>query len=165
MRAKTLSQLMVVVVGTLFVVTSAYAEQLVLKYRNVQQKNDVTMHRQSKDKSSGSGTFRSQGLTFVEDGTVATYVTQGAFSYSKKGSWHTGYVVRTWEDGSTTTHHYMGQSRKGTPPLVREWDGTATVVDGTGRFEGATGTSTYKGGRHANSMGVTEIETKVTLAK
>ena len=49
MRSKTLSQLMVVVVGTLFVVTSAYAEQLVLKYRNVQQKNDVTMHSQSKD--------------------------------------------------------------------------------------------------------------------
>ena len=158
MRAKTLSQLMVVVVGTLFVITSVYAEELVLKFRNVQQKNERIMHCQSEDKSSGSGTFRSQGLTFVEDGTVATYVSQGAFSYSKKGSWHTGFLVRTWEDGSTTTHHFTGQARKGTPPLLREWDGTAKIVDGTGRFEGATGTATYKGGRYANGMGVTEVE-------
>ena len=162
---KTLRQLMVVGLGTLLVVTGAYAEELMLNFRNVQQKADDTMHSQSEDKSTGAGTYRTQGLTFLEDGTVATYVSQGAFSYSGKGSWHTGYSVRTYPDGSTTTGHFTGQSREGTAPLEVEWEGTAQFVDGTGRFEGATGTGTYVGGRYANGMSVTEVEAKFTLAE
>lgn len=165
MPMKTLYQIVAAGLVTLLVVTGANAEELMLKYRNVQQKNDVTMHSQSEDKSTGSGTFRNQGLTFFEDGTVATYVSQGAFSYSEQGDWHTGFLVRTYPDASTTTGHYTGQSSKGTPPLVAEWEGTPQFIYGTGRFEGATGTGTYVGGRHTNGMSVSEIEAKMKMAE
>lgn len=161
----TYQRLAVGIIIASLVATHAYAEQMVLKYRNVQQKNDVNMQHQSEDKSNGSGTYRSQGLTFFEDGSVATYVIQGSFSYSKNGSWHTGYLVRTYQDGSTTTGHFMGQAHKGTPPYVREWNGTVKVIDGTGKFKLATGDGTYKGGRYANGMGVSEIEMKMILSQ
>ena len=164
MRQKMLYRIALVGLGSLLWTTGAVAEEQVRKYRNVQESNDVTMHRQSEDKSEGSGTYRNQGLTFFEDGTVATYVSMGSFNYSPRGNWHSGYMVRTYSDGSTTTGHFTGQSHKGSPPFVAEWEGTARIIDGTGRFEGATGTGAYKGGRYANGMSVTEIESKIELA-
>ncbi len=64
---------------------------------------------------------------------------QGAFSRDASGGRHTGYNVRTYPDGSMTTLHYSGTSRKGEGQMVREWNGTAELVSGTGRFEGAKG--------------------------
>ena len=65
----------------------------------------------------------------------------------------------------TTTAHYSGKARKGTPALVSEWDGSATIIDGTGRFEGVAGDATYKGGRYANGMAVSDVENKMTIGE
>ncbi len=164
MRTKTMCRMMfAVILSAVFVATNAMAEEVVVKGRNIQQKSESIMHSQSKDKKTGSGTYRSQGLTMLDSGEVIPFVNQGAFSYGKHGSHHRGYVVRTYPDGSTTTAQYEGTARKGTPPLKREWSGTGKVVGGTGRFDGATGTVTYKGGRYVNGMAVSEIELRITL--
>lgn len=144
---------------------TANAGEVLIKGRNVQQKNDVTIHHQAEDKSYGSGTFRSQGLTFMDDGQVTPYINQGSYSWDKGGSRHTGYTVRTYPDGSMATMHYTGNSRKGEAPMARQWSGTADLVSGTGRFEGAKGHGTYEGGRYANGMAVTDWELKAVLVE
>ena len=166
MRTKTMYQIVsVVILAAVFLATSATAEEIVIKGQNIQQKAEVTMHSQSKDKKTGSGTYRNQGLTLLDNGGVAPYVNQGAFTYGKHGSHHSGFTVRTYPDGSTITTHYTGKARKGTPPLKREFEGTGKVIGGTGRFEGATGTATYKGGRYANGMSKTDLEFRIKLAQ
>ena len=149
----------------MLVLTSAYAADVLIKGRNVQQKSEVVIHQQAEDKSYGSGTYRTQGLTFLEDGKVATYVNQGAFSWDGGGSRHTGFTVRKYPDGAMMTVRYAGNSRKGEGQKVREWDGTAEVISGTGRFQDAKGHGTYEGGRYANGMAVTDWEMKAVLAQ
>ncbi len=149
----------------LFSALTVHAGEVLIKGRNVQEKSDVTIHHQAEDKSYGSGTFRTQGLTFLDDGQVATYINQGSFSWDQGGGRHTGYAVRTYPDGSTTTNHYTGTSRKGEASMIRQWNGTADLVSGTGRFEGAKGHGTYQGGRYANGMSVTDWEMKAILVE
>jgi hypothetical protein len=149
----------------LLALTSAHAADVLLKGRNVQQKNESVVNHQAKDKSYGSGTFRSQGLTILEDSKIATYVTQGAFSWGSGGAQHTGILVRKYPDGSMTTLNFSGTSRKGEGQRVQVWNGTADLVSGTGRFKGAKGHGTYEGGRYANGMGVTDWEVKAVLVE
>ena len=149
----------------LLVLTSAHAADVLIKGRNVQQKNEVVIHQQAEDKSYGSGTFGGQGLTFHDDEKVSTYFNQGSFSWDSGGSRHSGFVVRTYADGSMTTTRYAGTSRKGEGQKVREWTGTTDIVSGTGRFKGAKGHGTYAGGRYANGMAVTDWELKAALAQ
>ncbi len=149
----------------LLALTSAHAAEVLFKGRNVQQKSEVVIHHQAEDKSYGSGTYRSQGLTFLEDAKVATFVNQGAFSWDGGVSRHTGFILRKYPDGSMTTARYVDTTRKSEGQKVREWNGAAEVISGTGRFEGAKGHGTYAGGRYANGMAVTDWELKAVLAE
>ena len=149
----------------LLALTSAHAAEVLMKGRNVQEKNDVVIHQQAEDKSFGSGSYGGQGLTFHDDAKVSTYINQGAFSWDSGGSRHSGYLVRTYPDGSMTTTRYAGTSSEGKGQKVREWNGTTQIVSGTGRFKGAKGHGTYTGGRYANGMAVTDWEMKAMLAQ
>lgn len=147
----------------LLALTSAYAADVSIKGRNIQEKNEVVVHQQAEDRSYGSGTYRSQGLTFFDDGNVLPFVTQGSFTWEGDAGRHTGFVVRKYPDGSMMTTHFSGTSRKGEGQMVRVWNGTADIVSGTGRYKGAKGHGTYEGGRYANGMGVTDWEIKAVL--
>jgi hypothetical protein len=104
----------------LLALTSAHAAEVLFKGRNVQQKSEVVIHHQAEDKSYGSGTYRSQGLTFLEDAKVATFVNQGAFSWDGGVSRHTGFILRKYPDGSMTTARYVGTTRKSEGQKVRD---------------------------------------------
>ncbi len=149
----------------LLALTSVHAADVLIKGRNIQQKNEVVVHQQAEDKSYGSGTYRSQGLTFFDDGKVIPFVTQGSFTWDGGGGRHTGFVVRKYPDGSMMTTQFSGTSRKGEEQMVRVWNGTADIVSGTGRYKGAKGHGIYEGGRYANGMGVTDWEVKAVLAE
>jgi hypothetical protein len=87
------------------------------------------------------------GLTFYEDGTVATHTNPATFDLTDGAGPHQGWVVHTFDDGSTAIEHYQGRATliEGGARTVVE--GTYTCEGGTGRFEGLAGEGTYQGER------------------
>ena len=113
------------------------------------------------DESHGIGAYEADGLGFHENGEVSTYVSKGLYDWRHGTDQHSGYVVRTYADGSTTTSHFEGTTSSDAGTAT--WNGTVVYVSGTGRFDGIKGEGTYEGQRYLNKMSVTDWEMRVVL--
>jgi len=79
-------------------------------------------------------TFSRKGLSFQENGEVATYANWGTLDFIKGNGSFQGYSLVTFQDGSTYTVRWQGTVEGSLYRLAGEF------IKGTKRFEGIKGT-------------------------
>ena len=135
---------------------AAQAGELTVKGQNISSKSESTWIQIGEDKGHGIGTSETMGITVHGDGEVSTYVIKGTYDWNNTAGKSQGYVLRTFEDGSTYTGQYQGQSKL--DGKVTVWSGTWAYLSGTGKYEGVKGEGTYQGRRYGNGMSGTDWE-------
>ena len=86
------------------------------------------------------GVIEDKGLTFYENGEIATMSTVYTFDNTYGIGTAQGYSIYTFEDGSTQVHKWQESwPEKG---LTK---GTFTYLRGSGRFEGIKGSGSFTG--------------------
>jgi len=94
------------------------------------------------------GIVDARGLSFLENGEVATYSSKITFDLINGTGPHQTYGLTTFEDKSTIT-----TLNKGTTTAREDgtstFEGTLTYLGGTGRFAGIKGSGSYRGKRMA----------------
>ena len=86
----------------------------------------------------------SEGLAFFENGEIAKVRIHSLVDAMKKGAQAIGYIIYTFDDGSTIVNRYQRLN-------VADQSGnfsaktTSEITKGTGRFEGIKGTSSSTG--------------------
>jgi hypothetical protein len=80
------------------------------------------------------GTFSRKGLSFYENGEVATYTDWGTLDFIKGNGSFQGYSMLTFQDGSTNWIRWQGTVEGSVYNLTGEY------TKGTKRFEGIKGT-------------------------
>ncbi len=135
---------------------AAQAGELAVEGRNIASKSVSTWIQIGEDKGHGIGTSESMGITYHGDGEVSTYVTKATYDWNNTAGKHQGYLLRTFEDGSTATAQYQGRSKL--DGNVTIWSGTWAILSGTGKYEGVKGEGTYQGRKYGNGMSVSDWE-------
>jgi len=86
------------------------------------------------------GVIEDKGLTFYENGEIATMSNVFTFDNTYGIGTAQGYSIYTFEDGSTQVHKWQESwTEEGL------FKGTYTYVRGTGRFEGIKGSGSFSG--------------------
>lgn len=85
-----------------------------------------------------------RGLTFFENGEVATNASWITYDLTKGKGLYQGYWMLTYEDGSTTTQKVQGTVEP-IPGGRSGIEGTGEYIKGTQRFEGIKGNTSYAG--------------------
>ncbi len=93
------------------------------------------------------GVAEAKGLTFPEKDEPAAYSVQVTFDYVNGSGPHLGYIMSTWEDGSTTVIKAEGTTTAIQGGKISLFEGTYTYVKGTGRYAGIKGGGSYTGKR------------------
>lgn len=88
------------------------------------------------------------GLTFYEGGEVARHRNPAIFDLTDGVGPNHGYVVHTFEDGSTSVERYSGAVLEGQSGGRHAVGGTFECIRGTGRFEGIRGEGTWRAERY-----------------
>jgi hypothetical protein len=89
--------------------------------------------------------IRTSGLASMSDGSVATYSFVATLDYVKGAGIYSLYDQLLFSDGSAL---YTKGSGVATPEATKTtFKGTATVIGGKGRYEGAKGDGTATGAR------------------
>ena len=87
------------------------------------------------------------GLSFFANGEIATHTNPATFDLTDGSGPHQGWVVHTFDDGSTAIERYEGRailSEDGAKTVI---EGNFTCTGGSGRFAGLKGEGTYRGER------------------
>lgn len=135
---------------------AAQAGELAVTGQNIQSKSESSWIQIGEDKGHGIGAYESMGITYHGDGKISTYVNKGTYDWNNAAGKSQGYILRTFEDGSTYKAQYQGQSKL--DGKVTIWSGTWTILGGTGKYEGVKGEGTYQGRRYGNGMSVSDWE-------
>jgi hypothetical protein len=95
------------------------------------------------------GIYDQTGLASFETGEVASMTIKGTLDYIKGTGPIQGYMVYTFEDGSTMTAKYQGTTRPDPSGKGARWETTWTYIQGSGRWAGIQGGGTSTGRRFA----------------
>jgi hypothetical protein len=117
--------------------------QTTVKGRHVSHRTRVEVIKVGDVEGHIIGMFERRGLTFYEDGEVATYVSRGTFDALKGRSTHQGYSIDTFEDGSTIVHTWHGEGTTAPGGKTSTSKGTIDKVGGSGRFAEVKGSGSY----------------------
>ncbi|MGB0747532.1 MAG: hypothetical protein ACPGO3_02205 [Magnetospiraceae bacterium] len=79
------------------------------------------------------------GVALFSDGRIANKDFRFSFDYMKGAGPFFGYSTYTFEDGSALTMRFAGENKAGTPMR-----GEYTILSGTGKYEGATGSGYFE---------------------
>ena len=88
------------------------------------------------------GVLDRKGLSFFDNGEIATTNCRGIFDTEKKFQ---GYSSLFFEDGSTLVLSWKGPTSNSRSEKYREFGIAVEFVEGTGRFKGVKGSGTYIG--------------------
>lgn len=148
----------VLVLALLLPAPVAQAAELNLAGSDIQSKADSTWLQIGENKGHGIGTYIATGLTVLDDGGIATFTNKGTYEYEYGTEIHKGYNIHVFLDGSSLTMKYQGLAN--TFGARKWWNGTFTMIDGTGRFTGIKGEGVYSGDRFANGMAISKWSSK-----
>ena len=87
------------------------------------------------------------GLTFYANGAIATHTNPATFDLTDGSGPHRGWVVHSFDDGSTAVERYEGRAILAADGQKTVVEGTFTCEGGSGRFAGLEGQGTYRGER------------------
>ena len=137
--------------------------EVVLKTRDVAYTVEWTWTQIGEDEDHGVGTYQGSGLFFLEDGQVGTTVMKSSYERSNGSGTVQGYYVVTFSDGSGWMEKY-DSTTKPIDEKTCSFEGTSTIVRGTGRFEGIKGDRAYSGTEYiTNGMAVVDSEIKANV--
>ena len=137
-RASLAGAVLLIVACLLLSVTQARAETD--KGRNVLHRIKVEEIEVGDVPGHVVGVIESKGLTFYENGEVATVSIVHTSDNTNGIGTYQGYGLFTFEDGSTHVHKFQSTSTE-----EGLFKGTYTYVQGTGRFEGIQGSGSFSG--------------------
>ena len=83
-----------------------------------------------------------KGLAYFENGDVAVYVNWWTGDVTKGHGPNQGYVLYTFEDGSTFVAKFESTQSPGPKGFALQ-KGSGKLIKGTGRFEGIQGDVTF----------------------
>lgn len=95
------------------------------------------------------GVAKCRGLTFFDDGEVATLSVIFTYDYTNGDGTHEAYLLCTFEDGSTVVSKLKGTTRAIQGGKYSSFKGTQSYIGGNGRFKGIKGSGSYTGKRVA----------------
>jgi hypothetical protein len=93
------------------------------------------------------GVVEFAGLTFFANGEIATHTNPATFDLTDGSGPHSGWVVHSFDDGSTAIERYQGRATLAADGQKTVVEGTFTCAGGSGRFAGLEGQGTYRGER------------------
>jgi hypothetical protein len=117
----------------------------ILKWRHVQ--HTASMHSQDVGDIDGHSLSIAQlpGIAFFPDGSTGTTMVASSLDTIKGSGTLAGYYTLSFSDGSALWFKFSGTTMvEGTKSILK---GTASVVGGKGRYEGAKGEGTWEGAR------------------
>jgi len=94
------------------------------------------------------GVLELRGLSF-ENSEVGTYSGWVTVDYTNGSGKHEGYGLVTFEDGSTHVSKSQGTTKASEDGKTSVFEGTFTIIGGSGRFKGIKGKGSYSGKRIA----------------
>jgi hypothetical protein len=109
------------------------------------------------------GIYDQTGLASFETGEVASFTIKGTFDYIKGSGTFQGYTRLTFEDGSTLDYKQQGTTRPDPMGKGSLLEGTATVIQGTGRWAGIQGGGTTTGRRFVSIGAGAQVYNDLTL--
>jgi len=89
-----------------------------------------------------------RGLVFIEGGEVLAFSNKIWFDVTNGSGPHWAYFINTFPDGSTRVGNAQGTTTA-LPSKESTFEGTFTLIKGTGRWEEIQGEGTYTGRRLA----------------
>ncbi len=101
------------------------------------------------------GIFENTGVGLHDDGEVTVIANKGTFDSVKGNSTASGYMTKTFSDGSTYSVRWQGTTKPEGDYNVSE--GSYEYIGGTGRFVGIKGGGNYRGRNHGK-MTVVDYE-------
>ena len=121
--------------------TPVVAKTEKVKGRNVSQINQMHVFKVGDVEGHIIAIYERRGLGFI-NGEVATYLNQVMLDTTKGKGKVEGYIIYTFEDGSTTVSKFQGtlEPREGKRSAG---EGTYTYIGGSGRFEGIEGSGSW----------------------
>jgi len=93
------------------------------------------------------GLYEHTGGGYFETGEVASVMEKGTIDYIKGNGTSQGYTRLTFEDGSTIDTKFQNTTRAEPGGKGMRFEGTFTILQGTGRWAGIQGTGTHTGRR------------------
>jgi hypothetical protein len=117
----------------------------ILKWRHVQ--HIASMHSQDVGDVDGHSFAVQQlpGIAFFPDGSTGTTLVVASLDYAKGSGRLAGDYTLSFNDGSALWFKFSGTVKaEGAKSMLQ---GTATVISGKGRYEGAKGEGTWEGTR------------------
>ena len=90
------------------------------------------------------GVIRMPGIAFFPDGSIGTTLVIGTYDAVPSGSTSRGYYTVTFADGSELWLTWTGETKVALPGKRVTGNGTAIVIGGKGRYEGAKGEGTSR---------------------
>ena len=122
-------------------VTPAVAKTEKVKGSNVSQITQMHVFKVDDVDGHVIAIYERRGLGFF-DGEVATYLNRAMLDSTKGKGNVEGYVIYTFEDGSTTVSRFQGtlEPREGKKFTGK---GTYSYIRGSGRFEGIEGSGSW----------------------
>lgn len=96
------------------------------------------------------GVVEFTGLTFYANGEIASHRNVATFDLSEGLGSNRGYVVHTFEDGSTSFERYEGAVVADQAGDRHSLEGRFECVGGTGRFQGLAGEGTWTAERYGS---------------
>jgi hypothetical protein len=128
--------------GALFIST-AKADETV-KWRHVH--HYASNQSQQVGNGHAVGAIRMPGIAFFPDGSIGTSLVIGTYDAGPNSvSTSRGYYTVTFADGSELWLTWTGGNKVTVPGKLATANGTAIVIGGKGRYEGAKGEGTFKG--------------------
>ncbi len=93
------------------------------------------------------GLYEHTGGGYFETGEVASVTEKGTIDYIKGNGTSQGYTRLMFEDGSTIDTKFQNATRADPSGKGMRFEGTSTILQGTGRWAGIQGTGTHTGRR------------------
>ena len=107
--------------------------------------------------------YEHTGGGFSETGDLASVTERGTLDYIKGNGTSQGYIRLTFEDGSTIDTKFQNTTRADPSGKGMRFEGTSTILQGTGRWAGIQGTGSHTGRRLVPLAGGTPIFVDLTL--
>lgn len=142
-----MKHVLLILLCTISLLSSAIAEQLNLRYQavmHITEQHSITI---LDDPKHVMGLAQFQGLAIFADGEVVDHRYEGEFEVTPSdGTRFHGYALWRFADGAELRANYQGAATAAGDGI--EFESTFLTFTGTDRFEGVTGEGTFTGRRY-----------------
>jgi hypothetical protein len=138
-------QISIVLISAWLLVSATQAEAKTMKFRNVGHIAKAEIIEVADVEGHYIGAYERKGLAFHDKGEIAIQFCKGTFDSSGGITSYQGHSILHFQDGSTVSMKYQGESKPASGGKMRTSEATFEFTTGTGRFEGIKGKGSFSG--------------------